>query len=79
MAWVQEASHEMKQLPTVQILLPAKAHSPEMLLPPAFGETHMAFLLADRCLSPYISKNKMQLKLFCVEHFNSTFCWIEAG
>lgn len=69
----------MEQLPTVQTLLPANAHSPEMFLSPAFRDTYTAFLLADLCLSLHISKNKKQLKPSCVEHFNSMFSWVEAG
>lgn len=47
MAWVQEASHEIKELPTVQRLLPANAHNPEVFLSSAFRDMYMAFPLAD--------------------------------
>lgn len=76
MAWVQESSHERKQL---QRLLPANAHSPEMFLSPAFADTYMALLLADQCLLPHIPKNKKQSKPSCVEHVKSIFSWEEAG
>lgn len=87
MAWVQEASHKMRQFPTVWRLLSANAHIPEMFLPAAFRDTYPAiqtvltFLLTDQCLSSHTSKNNKQSKQLCPEHFNFwvALCWVETG